>query len=56
MKDFMSKRQLTNNYVQNGGRKLLSFIDVYKETKVRLEYYMTTSTSDITTNGSKSRS
>ena len=57
MKDFMSKRQLTNNYVQNGGRKLLSFIDAYKETKVRLECYMTTSTSGITTNGkSKPRS
>ena len=42
MKDFMAKRQLTDNYVQNGGRKLLSFVDVYKETKVRLECYMTT--------------
>ena len=38
MKDFMAKRQLMNNYVQKGGRKLLSFIDIYKETKVRLEY------------------
>ena len=57
MKGFMEKRQLTNNYVQNGGRRLWSFIDVYKETKVRLEGYMTASTSGITTNGrSKPRS
>ena len=27
MKDFMAKRQLMNNYVQKGGRKLLRFID-----------------------------
>ena len=50
MKDFMAKRQLTNNYVQNSGRNLLSFIDVCKETKERLECYMTTSTSGIKTN------
>ena len=53
----MAKRQLTNNYVQKGGIKLLSFIDVYMETKVRLECYMTASASGITTNGrSKPRS
>ena len=51
MKDFMAKRQLTNNYVQNSGRKLLSFIDVYIEAKVRLECYMTISTNGITTSG-----
>ena len=35
----------------------LSFIDVHRETKVRLECYMATSTSGITTNGrSKPRS
>ena len=50
MKDFMTKRQLTKNYVENG-RKLWSFIDVFKETKVRLDRYMTTYTSGITTNG-----
>ena len=37
MKDFTAKRKLMKNYVEKGGRKLLGFIDVYKETKVRLE-------------------
>ena len=32
---------------KNGARRLWSFIDVYKETKVRLACYMTTSTSGI---------
>ena len=42
---------------KNGRRRLWSFIEVYKETKVRLVCYMTTSTSGITTNGrSKPRS
>ena len=38
-----SEKQLcTKN--KDGGRRLWSFIDVYKETKVRLVYYMATST------------
>ena len=36
---------------KNVGRRLWSFIDVYKETKVRVACYMATSTNDITTNG-----
>ena len=53
---FYVKKAIDKQLCTNGGRKLLSFIDVYKKTKVRLECYMTTSTSGITTNGSKPRS
>ena len=49
------KQLCTKN--KNGLRRLWSFINVYKEIKVRLVCYMTTSTSGITTNGrSKPRS
>ena len=36
---------------KDGGRELSSFIDINKETKVRVACYMATSTNDKTTNG-----
>ena len=43
------KQLCTKN--KNGRGRLWSFIEVYKEIKVRLVCYMTTSTNAITTNG-----
>ena len=36
---------------KDGGRELSSFIDIHKETKVRVACYMATSTNGKTTNG-----
>ena len=36
---------------KDGGRELSSFVDIHKETKVRIACYMATSTNGRTTNG-----